>query len=77
MKAYSQDLFGRVASACAELGAKIYQVAVRFAVSFALTNKLLRHQRTSGTVAALPWHPGPAHLRNAAGNQRLLACLVA
>ena len=50
MKAYSQDLRERVASACAEPGAKIYQVAVRFAVLLAFTNKLLRRQRTSGTV---------------------------
>ena len=77
MKAYSQDLFERVASACAGPGAKIYQVAVRFTISLAFTNKLLRHQRTSGTVAALPRHPGPAPLLNAADNQRLLACLVA
>ena len=28
-------------------------------------------------MAALPRHPGPAPLLNAAGNQRLLACLAA
>ena len=42
MKAYSQDLRERVTSACAEPGAKIYQVAVRFAVSLAFINKHLR-----------------------------------
>ena len=40
MKAYSLDLRERVASACAEPGVKIYQVAVRFAVSLAFADKL-------------------------------------
>ena len=77
MKAYSQDLRERVASACAEPGTKICQVAVRFSVSLAFANKLLRRQRASGTVAAPPRRPGPAPLLDAAGDQRLLACLAA
>ena len=77
MKAYSQDLRERVAAACAEPGAKIAQVARRFAVSLSFTNKLLRRQRTTGTVAELPRHPGPAPRLDAAGDQQLLACLVA
>ena len=77
MKAYSQDLRERVASACAEPRAKIYQAAVRFSVSLAFANKLLCRQRASGTVAALPRRPGPASLLDAAGDQRLLACLAA
>lgn len=77
MKAYSQDLRERVAAACAEPGAKVSHVARRFAVSLSFTTKLLRRQRTSGTVAELPRHPGPAPRLDAAGDQRLLACLVA
>ena len=60
MEAYSQDLRERVAAACAEPGAKIYQVAARFSVSLSFTDQLLRRQRTSGSVAELPRHPGPA-----------------
>ncbi|WP_345236617.1 hypothetical protein [Hymenobacter saemangeumensis] len=77
MKAYSQDLRERVAAACAEPGAKIYQVAARFSVSLSFTDKLLRRQRTSGSVAELPRHPGPAPHLDAAGDQVLLACLAA
>ncbi len=77
MKAYSQDLRERVAAACAEPGANIHQVAARFAVSLSFTDKLLRRQRTSGSVAELPRHPGPAPYLDAAGDQRLLACLAA
>lgn len=77
MQAYSQDLRERVAAACAEPGAKVAQVARRFAVSLSFTNKLLRRQRTTGTVAELPRHPGPAPRLDAAGDQRLLACLMA
>ena len=77
MKAYSLDLRERVAVACAEPGAKRYQVAARFAVSLSFTDKLLRRQRTSGSVAELPRHPGPAPRLDAAGYERLLACLRA
>ena len=77
MKAYSLDLRVRVAAACAEPGAKICQVAARFAVSLAFTNKLLRRERTTGTLAALPSRPGPAPRLDTAGDQRLLACLRA
>ena len=77
MKAYSQDLRERVAAACAEPRAKIYQVAARFSVSLSFTNKLLRRQRTSGSVAALPPHPGPAPRLDVAGDAVLLGCLRA
>lgn len=66
-----------MAAACAEPGAKVTQVARRFAVSLSFTTKRLRRQRTTGSVAALPLHPGPAPRLDAAGDQRLLACLVA
>jgi transposase len=77
MKAYSLDLRERVAAACAEPGVKRHQVAARFAVSLSFTDKLLRRQRTSGSVAELPRHPGPAPRLDAAGDQHLLACLAA
>ena len=41
MKAYSLDLRERVVAACSEPGAKIHEVATRFAVSPSLANKLL------------------------------------
>ncbi|AWM35178.1 hypothetical protein DDQ68_21860 [Hymenobacter nivis] len=47
----------------------------RFAVLLSFTNKLLRRQRTTGTLAALPLHPGPAPRLDTAGDQRLPACL--
>ena len=77
MKVYSHDLREQVAAACAEPGAKIYQVAARFSVSLSFTDKLLRRQVTSGSVAELPRRPGPAPRLDAAGDQRLLACLRA
>lgn len=77
MKAYSLDLRERVAAACGEPGAKIYQVAARFAVSLSFTNKLLRRQRTTGKLTALPSHPGPGPRLDSTGDQHLLACLRA
>lgn len=77
MKAYSLDLRERVAAACAEPGAKICQVTSRFAVSLAFTNKLLRRQRTTGTLAALTPHPGTAPRLDTADDQRLLTSLHA
>ena len=68
MKSYSNDLRELVGAACAEPGAKIYQVAARFSVSLSFTDKLLRRQRTSGSVAELPRHPGPAPRLDAAGD---------
>lgn len=77
MKAYSQDLRERVAAACAEPAAKIYQVAARFGVSLAFANKLLRRQRTSGSLAALPARGGPMPRLDLAGQAHLRACLTA
>ena len=37
----------------------------------------MRRQRTSGSVAELPRHPGPAPRLDVAGDERLLACLKA
>ena len=77
MKAYSLDLRERVAAACAKPGAKIHAVAARFVVSLSFANKLLRRQRTSGSLAALPAGNGPAPLGSALGQAHLRACLVA
>ena len=77
MKAYSLDLRERVAAACSAPGAKIHEVAARFAVSLSFANKLLRRQRTSGSLAALPAGSGPAPLVSAFGQAQLRACLVA
>ncbi|NVO86826.1 IS630 family transposase, partial [Hymenobacter sp. P5252] len=50
MKAYSLDLRQRVAAAYTELGATHPAVAARFCVSVSFVEKLLQHQRVSGTV---------------------------
>lgn len=77
MKAYSQDLRERVAAACAEPGAKLAEVAARFQVSLAFTNKLLYRQRTTGSVAALPARGGPLPRLDLPGQAQLRACLQA
>ena len=56
-------------------GARIYQVAARFRISVAFVNKLLRRQRTTGALAALPACGGPAPRLNPASRARLLVCL--
>ena len=77
LKAYSLDLRERVAAACAEPAAKIYEVAARFAVSLSFANKLLRRQRTNGSLAALPARGGPPPPLDPAGQEQLRACLAA
>ena len=73
MKPYSQDLRERVASACAQPGRTIAQVAAAFSVSTAFVNKLLRRQRTTGSVAAQPHTGGPAAKLDAAAQAQLVA----
>jgi transposase len=75
MKAYSIDLRERVAAACQQGGRTIGEVAAQFSVSDSFVRKLRRRQRTSGSVAALPQHSGPAPLLNAAAQAQLTACL--
>ena len=70
MTVYSHDLRERVVAACAEPRAKIYQVAARFSVSLSFIDKLLRRQRTSGSVAELLRRPGPVPCLDAADDQR-------
>jgi transposase len=66
MQAYSLDLRQRIAQACAEPGARQVHVAARFCVSVAFVGKLLRRQRQTGQVAALPGRGGPARCLDAA-----------
>ena len=51
-------------------------VASRFMVSVSFVSKLLKRQRTTGSVAALP-RRGPAPRLQAADHQRLVACVAA
>jgi transposase len=66
MQAYSLDLRQRIAQACAEPGVRHAQVAARFCVSVAFIGKLLRRQRQTGQLAALPGRGGPARCLDAA-----------
>lgn len=77
MQAYSDDLRERVVAAYATGQLTISQVASRFAVSVSFVDKLLKRQRTSGSVAALPHRGGPAPRLQEADRQRLLACVTA
>ena len=73
MKPYSQDLRERVASACAQPGRTIAHVAAAFSVSVAFVNKLLRRQRTTGSVAARPRTGGPPPKLDAAAQAQVVA----
>lgn len=75
MKAYSLDLRERVAAACDQPGSRVVAVAARFSVSVSFVEKLLHRQRTTGSVAALPAHPGPAPDLDARARAELRACL--
>ena len=77
MQAYSDDLRERVAAAYATGQFTISQVASRFVVSTSFVEKLLKRQRTSGSVAALPHRGGPAPRLQEADRQRLAACVAA
>ena len=76
MKPYSVDLRERIAAACAAGDSSLGQVAVRFSVSLSFVNKLLKRQRTSGSLAALPHRGGPSPLLDAAARTRLAACVA-
>ena len=75
MKAYSLDLRERVAAACAQPGRTVLRVAAQFSVSVSFVEKLLHRQRTTGSVAALPPHPGPAPELDGRARDELRACL--
>lgn len=77
MRAYSDDLRERVVAAYATGEFTIGQVASRFAVSVSFVDKLLKRQRTSGSVAALPHRGGPAPRLQEIDRQRLASCVAA
>lgn len=77
MQAYSDDLRQRVAAAHATGQFTISQVASRFSVSTSFVEKLLKRQRTTGSVAALPHRGGPAPRLQEVDRQRLAACVAA
>jgi len=77
MQAYSTDLRERVSASYATGQFTIAEVASRFAVSVSFIGKLLKRQRTSGSVAALPRRGGPAPRLSEADRQCLSACVQA
>ncbi|TGE14138.1 IS630 transposase-related protein [Hymenobacter elongatus] len=77
MQAYSDDLRQRVAAAYATGQFTIGQVASRFAVSTSFVEKLLKRQRTSGSLAALPHRGGPPARLQEVDRHRLAACVAA
>ena len=76
MQAYSIDLRERIAAACAQPKARIYQVAAQFSVSISFVDKLLSRKRKSGSLAALPAGGGPPPRLDPSGCLQLEACLV-
>lgn len=52
------------------------QVAARFSVSLSFLNKLLKRQRASGSLAALPHRGGPSALLDTAAHGHLAACVA-
>lgn len=77
MQAYSDDLRERVAAAYATGQFTIAQAASRFTVSTSFVEKLLKRQRTSGSVAALAHRGSPAPRLQEIDCQRLAACVAA
>ena len=75
MKAYSLDLSERIAAACAKPDRTVGTVAAQFSVSVSFVAKLLRRQRQSGSLAALPHRSGPAPSLDASARTELVACL--
>lgn len=73
MQAYSLDLHQRIVQACAVLGVRQVHVAARFCVSVAFVGKLLRRQRHTGFVTALPGRGGCARYLDAAAQTWLVA----
>ena len=76
MKPYSTDLRERIAAACAAGTNSHGQVAARFSVSLSFVNKLLKRQRTNGSLAALPHRGGPSPLLDADARTQLAACVA-
>ncbi|MDQ2770993.1 MAG: hypothetical protein M3Y54_10890 [Bacteroidota bacterium] len=76
MEPYSTDLRERIVAACASGNTSLGQVAARFSVSLSFVNKLLKRQRTSGSLAALPHRGGPSPLLDDAARAQLAACVA-
>lgn len=76
MKPYSADLRERIAAACTAGDSSLGQVAARFSVSLSFVNKLLKRQRTSGSLAALPHRGGPSPLLDTTAYGQLAACVA-
>ena len=76
MKPYSTDLRERIAAACSAGDTSVGQVAARFSVSLSFVNKLIKRQRTSGSLAALPHRGGPSPLLDAEARAQLAACVA-
>ena len=73
MRAYSADLRSRVAAACGQPDTPRAQVAQRFGVSLSFITKLLRRQRTSGSLAPKPATGGRPRCLEAPVQARLVA----
>jgi len=66
MKAYSTDLREKIVAAHIQDKISIRQVAIRFAVSKSLVQKLVKQQKTDGNLQPLkPGKPRFSHLTNA------------
>ncbi|WP_201986526.1 hypothetical protein [Hymenobacter rubidus] len=76
MKAYSDDSCERGFAACAEGASSVGAFAARFRVSYSFVHQLRRHQRTTGSAAALPHRGGSAPLPDAAARAELAACVA-
>lgn len=66
----------RIAATCAEPKARIYQVTAQFSASISFLDNLLRRNRTSSLLNALPARSGPALRLDPSGCFYLKACLV-
>jgi len=76
MKPYSTNLRERIVAACLAWNASLSQVVARFSVSLSFVNKLLKRQRTSGSLDALAHRVGPCPLLDAAALTQLAACVA-
>lgn len=73
MHPYSLDLRTRVVVACHASGSRQQQVAERFGVSVSFIKKLMRRERTTGSLAALAANGGPPRTLSADDQAWLVA----
>ena len=76
MSAYPIDLRERVAAACRAGNLSLPHVAAHFSGSVSFVDKLLRRQRTTGTLAVMPHAGGPVPLLDKAARTQLAACVA-